>query len=74
MEHAQKGRVPAPTVSQGLALYPLETQDIYTLVDIADRRLYQAKERGRNEVEAGQHEREDTRPARKKARTGELRS
>jgi diguanylate cyclase (GGDEF)-like protein len=51
MEHPEKGLVPAPTVSQGIAVYPLETHDAYQLVDIADHRLYLAKERGRNQVE-----------------------
>jgi diguanylate cyclase (GGDEF)-like protein len=51
MEHPEKGLVPAPTVSQGIAVYPLETRDVYQLVDIADHRLYLAKERGRNQVE-----------------------
>ena len=51
LKHEEKGKVPAPTVSQGIAIFPLETDDIYKLIDIADRRLYVAKERGRNEVE-----------------------
>jgi diguanylate cyclase (GGDEF)-like protein len=51
LEHQEKGKVPAPTVSQGIAIFPLETDDIYKLIDIADQRLYIAKERGRNEVE-----------------------
>jgi diguanylate cyclase (GGDEF)-like protein len=53
IEHPEKGLVPAPTVSQGIAFLPLETSDSYELVDIADRRLYTAKSRGRNQVEAG---------------------
>jgi diguanylate cyclase (GGDEF)-like protein len=51
LKHQEKGKVPAPTVSQGIAIFPLETDDIYKLIDIADQRLYIAKERGRNEVE-----------------------
>jgi diguanylate cyclase (GGDEF)-like protein len=51
LEHQVKGRVPAPTVSQGIAIFPLETDDIYKLIDLADQRLYIAKERGRNQVE-----------------------
>jgi diguanylate cyclase (GGDEF)-like protein len=43
--------VPAPTVSQGIAVYPDETEDIFKLVDLADRRLYVAKEHGRNQVQ-----------------------
>lgn len=45
--------IPAPTVSQGIAVYPDEAQDIYSLIDLADRRLYQAKERGRDQIEPG---------------------
>jgi diguanylate cyclase (GGDEF)-like protein len=44
-------RIPAPTVSQGVALYPLETDDLTRLVALADQRLYAAKERGRNQIE-----------------------
>lgn len=43
--------VPIPTVSQGIAIYPSEANEIYHLIDVADRRLYVAKERGRNQVE-----------------------
>ncbi len=44
-------RIPAPTISQGIAYLPLETDDVQTLIDLADQRLYQAKERGRNQIE-----------------------
>jgi diguanylate cyclase (GGDEF)-like protein len=43
--------LPAPTVSQGIAVFPAETGDVYRLIDLADQRLYVAKERGRNQVE-----------------------
>jgi diguanylate cyclase (GGDEF)-like protein len=43
--------VPVPTVSQGIAVFPSEADEIYRLIDLADRRLYIAKERGRNQVE-----------------------
>jgi diguanylate cyclase (GGDEF)-like protein len=43
--------VPIPTVSQGIAVYPTEADEIYRLIDVADRRLYVAKERGRNQIE-----------------------
>ena len=43
--------IPVPTVSQGIAVYPSEADEIYQLIDLADRRLYIAKERGRNQVE-----------------------
>ena len=43
--------IPFPTVSQGIAVFPNETSDISNLIDIADGRLYIAKERGRNQIE-----------------------
>jgi len=43
--------IPVPTVSQGIAVFPSEADEIYQLIDLADRRLYIAKERGRNQVE-----------------------
>lgn len=43
--------VPVPTVSQGIAEFPTEADEIYRLIDLADRRLYVAKERGRNQIE-----------------------
>jgi diguanylate cyclase (GGDEF)-like protein len=45
--------ISVPTISQGIAVFPDETDDIYTLVDLADQRLYIAKERGRNQIEPG---------------------
>jgi diguanylate cyclase (GGDEF)-like protein len=41
----------APTISQGIAVYPLETEDTSELIHLADKRLYIAKNRGRNQVE-----------------------
>jgi len=43
--------VPIPTVSQGIAVFPNDATEIYRLIDVADRRLYVAKERGRNQIE-----------------------
>ena len=43
--------IPAPTVSQGIAEFPLERSSMYDLIDLADRRLYIAKGRGRNQIE-----------------------
>jgi GGDEF domain-containing protein len=40
-----------PTVSQGIAEFPIEANEIFKLIDLADNRLYIAKERGRNQVE-----------------------
>lgn len=46
--------LPLPTVSQGIAVFPYERDEIIKLVDLADQRLYHAKERGRNQVEPGE--------------------
>ncbi len=43
--------IPVPTISQGLALFPREATTIMDLIDLADRRLYVAKARGRNQME-----------------------
>lgn len=48
-----RGRpVPTPTVSQGIAVCPQDAQEAFLLVDVADRRLYAAKERGRDQVQS----------------------
>jgi diguanylate cyclase (GGDEF)-like protein len=51
IEDRDQQMIPVPTVSQGIAVYPKEASEIYQLIDLADRRLYVAKERGRNQVE-----------------------
>jgi len=51
VEDREHRPIPVPTVSQGIALYPLEADEIYRLIDLADRRLYIAKKRGRNQIE-----------------------
>lgn len=43
--------VPAPTICQGIALFPHEAGENIALIDLADQRLYKAKERGRNQIE-----------------------
>jgi diguanylate cyclase (GGDEF)-like protein len=43
--------IPVPTVSQGIAVFPSEADEIFKLIDLADHRLYIAKERGRNQIE-----------------------
>ncbi len=42
--------IPAPTISLGIAILA-EVENANDLIDLADRRLYQAKERGRDQVE-----------------------
>jgi diguanylate cyclase (GGDEF)-like protein len=44
--------IPVPTVSQGIAFFPAETDDITKLIDLTDNRLYKAKERGRDQIES----------------------
>ena len=51
VQDQDKQRIPVPTISQGIAVFPHETDDIYRLIDMADKRLYIAKERGRNQIE-----------------------
>jgi diguanylate cyclase (GGDEF)-like protein len=46
--------IPSPTVSQGIAEFPCEAGEIFKLIDLADRRLYVAKERGRDQIEPDQ--------------------
>lgn len=51
VEDREQKTIPVPTISQGIAVFPMEADEIYRLVDLADRRLYLAKERGRNQIE-----------------------
>lgn len=51
VEDRDQKLVPIPTVSQGIAVFPNEADEIFRLIDLADRRLYIAKERGRNQIE-----------------------
>ena len=51
VEDRDQRTVPVPTVSQGIAIFPFEADEIYQLIDLADRRLYTAKARGRNQIE-----------------------
>ncbi len=45
--------IPKPTISQGIATIPDHTSSADDLVIIADRALYRAKERGRDQVAVG---------------------
>ena len=51
VEDRDRKMVPIPTVSQGIAVFPDEADEIFRLIDLADRRLYVAKIRGRNQIE-----------------------
>lgn len=51
VEDREQKTVPVPTVSQGIGMFPNEADEIYRLIDLADSRLYVAKERGRNQIE-----------------------
>lgn len=51
IHNREEKTIPVPTVSQGIAIYPREATEIYRLIDLADRRLYVAKQRGRNQIE-----------------------
>jgi diguanylate cyclase (GGDEF)-like protein len=49
--HPKYEEIPAPTVSQGISVFPDEADGIDRFVYLADQRLYKAKERGRNQIE-----------------------
>ncbi len=51
IEDREQRPIPVPTVSQGIAVFPSEANEVFPLVDLADRRLYVAKGRGHNQVE-----------------------
>ncbi len=43
--------ISTPTISQGIAVLPEEAGDAFSLIDLADKRLYKAKQKGRNQIE-----------------------
>jgi len=49
--HPKYEKIPAPTVSQGISVFPDETDELDRFIYLADQRLYKAKERGRNQIE-----------------------
>jgi len=51
VEDRDQKTIRVSTVSQGIAVFPYEAGDIYSLIDLADKRLYIAKKQGRNQVE-----------------------
>jgi diguanylate cyclase (GGDEF)-like protein len=40
IHNREQQTIPVPTVSQGIAIYPTEADEIFQLIDLADRRLY----------------------------------
>ena len=51
INHSKHAAIPVPTISMGIAVFPDEAVEIMQLIDIADQRLYTAKERGRDQIE-----------------------
>lgn len=56
LQNEQGKPVPVPTVSQGIATFPEDVHDPIALVDVADARLYKAKERGRDQISVAEEE------------------
>ncbi len=52
VENARQVTIPIPTISQGIAVFPTDTDDTTKLIDLADKRLYIAKARGRDQIES----------------------
>jgi diguanylate cyclase (GGDEF)-like protein len=52
VRNTEQMTIPVPTMSQGIAIFPAETDDITKLIDLADKRLYIAKGRGRDQIES----------------------
>lgn len=48
---SDESRIAAPTISQGIAQFPEEATETFKLIDLADKRLYTAKRRGRDQIE-----------------------
>ncbi len=59
----EKITIPIPTVSMGISVFPIETNDTTKLIDIADKRLYTAKKRGRDQIESAPMLWENTPPS-----------
>ncbi len=53
LEDSNAESIPKPTISQGIATLPDHSENIDRLVIIADRALYRAKEKGRDQVAVG---------------------
>ncbi len=51
LSHPKYEKIPAPTVSQGISVFPDEVDEVDRFIYLADQRLYEAKKRGRNQIE-----------------------
>ena len=51
LDDPEHKEIPTPTVSQGISVFPDEAKEIERFIYLADKRLYKAKERGRNQIE-----------------------
>jgi diguanylate cyclase (GGDEF)-like protein len=51
LAYPKQGKISAPTVSQGISVFPDEAAEINRFINLADLRLYVAKERGWNQIE-----------------------
>jgi diguanylate cyclase (GGDEF)-like protein len=51
ISHPKHDMIPAPTVSQGISVFPDEADEIERFIYLADQRLYKAKGRGRDQIE-----------------------
>jgi GGDEF domain-containing protein len=51
ISHPKHDMIPAPTVSQGISVFPDEADEIEKFIYLADQRLYKAKGRGRDQIE-----------------------
>ncbi len=51
INNSNHAEIPIPTASMGIAVFPEEAVEIIKLIDLADQRLYIAKERGRDQIE-----------------------
>ena len=63
VEDREHRTLPVPTISQGIAVFSAEAGEFFRLIDLADRRLYVAKERGRNQIEPNEGHWEQVRSA-----------
>ena len=65
LSHPKHEKIPAPTVSQGISVFPDEANEIDRFIYLADQRLYKAKERGRNQIEPDPSHWDNVRSAKK---------